>query len=136
MHKGCTRCDKQELALPVLGLYSLVLKQRDQPHMAEVCQMIEQDKERFFPGHIDFVSVDGEGTEHREQRPLLDELVGVMELYVSGGAVAGGDVEARPTQADEGKVVKKVRNGKKTRVYAIDDEEQAVGDALPLAERN
>ena len=70
------------------------------------------------------------------QRPLLDELVGVMELYVSGGAVAGGDVEARPTQADEGKVVKKVRNGKKTRVYAIDDEEQAVGDALPLAERN
>lgn len=79
-HNNCTRCDKQELAIPVLGLYSLVLTHRSQPHMAEVAQLIEQDKAKFFPSHIDFIS--GANGENNERRPLLDELVEVMEKHM------------------------------------------------------
>ena len=39
--------------------------------------MIQQDKARFFPSHIDFAT--GEHAEHHERRPLLDGLIEVME---------------------------------------------------------
>ena len=64
----------------MLGLYSLVLKNRSLPHMKEVAALIENDKARFFPSHIDFVT--GENGEFSERRTLLDGLVEVMEDYV------------------------------------------------------
>ena len=80
-HANCTRCDKQELALPVLGLYSLVLTRREQPHMGEIARLIESDKAKFFPSHIDFIY--GADGSQSERRPLMDGLVEVMEDYVA-----------------------------------------------------
>lgn len=133
-HVGCTRCDKQELALPMLGLYSLVLKRRHEAHMAEIAQMIENDKNRFFPSHIDFIH--GTQGELSERRPLLDELVETMEAFMSPGGDTAAEMahaivdEAAPvlrsSQVDNGKVGKTSKKaGKKSRVYALDDEEQA-----------
>ena len=82
-HVNCKRCDKQELVTPVLGLYSLVLTRRAEPHMAEIAQLMERDKEQFFPSHIDFRH--GLEGELSERRPLFDGLVEVMEEYVGGG---------------------------------------------------
>ena len=82
-HVNCKRCDKQELVTPVLGLYSLVLTRRAEPHMAEIAQLMERDKEQFFPSHIDFrFGLEGE---YVDRRPLFDDLVEIMEEYIGGG---------------------------------------------------
>ena len=73
-HQQSARCDKEELALPMLGLYSLVLQQRDQPHMVEICRLIDEDKQRFFPNHIEFETEIGS-----ESRPLMEGLITRME---------------------------------------------------------
>ena len=41
--------DKEELVSPALGLYSLIIKQRDQPHMKAIYEMVQLQKDRFFP---------------------------------------------------------------------------------------
>ncbi|KAL1521120.1 hypothetical protein AB1Y20_022674 [Prymnesium parvum] len=41
--------DKEALVLPVLGLYSLILSNWDEPRMQPIIRMINSDKERFFP---------------------------------------------------------------------------------------
>ena len=125
-HANCTRCDKQELALPVLGLYSLVLTRRSQPHMAEIASLIENDKSTFFPSHIDYIY--GKDGEKSETRPLMDGLVEVMEEYVAPKkqpiclpTVQAGDDE-KPPSVNGASVTKAgaVVKGKKSRVYAVD----------------
>ena len=137
-HANCTRCDKQELALPVLGLYSLVLTRRSQPHMAEVAQMIQQDKARFFPSHIDFAT--GEHAEHHERRPLLDGLIEVMEEYVSvkeathevsitatavRGTMDAAEIKG-PTRGSNG-LPKPSNPGEESLVSAVTSDEEAAG---------
>ena len=126
-HANCTRCDKQELALPVLGLYSLVLTRRSQPHMAEIASLIENDKSTFFPSHIEYIY--GKDGEKSETRPLMDGLVEVMEEYVAPKKQAlclptaqGGD--EKPPSVNGASVTKAgaAAKGKKSsaRVYAVD----------------
>eukprot|EP00325_Prymnesiales_sp_UTEX-LB-985_P006737 CAMPEP_0174704688 /NCGR_PEP_ID=MMETSP1094-20130205/8184_1 /TAXON_ID=156173 /ORGANISM="Chrysochromulina brevifilum, Strain UTEX LB 985" /LENGTH=971 /DNA_ID=CAMNT_0015902771 /DNA_START=18 /DNA_END=2933 /DNA_ORIENTATION=- len=41
--------DKEELVVPALGLYSLIIRQKDQPHMKQVYELVQAHKARFFP---------------------------------------------------------------------------------------
>ena len=94
----------------MLGLYSLVLTRRAKPHMAEISRLIEADKARFFPSHFDF---DKGGK--CERRPLLDDLVEVMENYVGCGACTS---EAK---GDDGKGDGEVGTGMRSRTASHGD---------------
>ena len=37
------------LVVPALGLYSLIIRQKDLPHMREIYDLVQKHKERFFP---------------------------------------------------------------------------------------
>mmetsp|Transcript_7837 Transcript_7837/g.25838 ORF Transcript_7837/g.25838 Transcript_7837/m.25838 type:complete len:246 (+) Transcript_7837:2191-2928(+) len=41
--------DKELLVVPALGLYSLIIRQKDLPHMREIYDLVQKHKERFFP---------------------------------------------------------------------------------------
>ena len=85
-HSTGRRCDKEELALPMLGLYSLMLKRRGVAHMREIVELIENDQARFFPDAIEYVT-----EAESERRPLLAGLVEVMKKYVGEEAATGKD---------------------------------------------
>jgi len=77
-HKGTVKCDKESLMSPILGLYSLVIKQRSLSHIQDVYHHINSDKDRFFPDSIFFVDEKGKV----EERELFGPLVEKMEEYV------------------------------------------------------
>lgn len=77
-HKGTVKCDKESLMSPILGLYSLVIKQRNQEHIQDVYQHIQSDKDRFFPDTTEFVNERGKV----EERELFGPLVRKMEEHV------------------------------------------------------
>jgi hypothetical protein len=74
-------CDKEALVEPVLGLYSLVLRQVragvNLQRMDPVLQHIRENKERFFPTTYTFQT---EGS--MEERELFGPLVEASEKYV------------------------------------------------------
>mmetsp|Transcript_55583 Transcript_55583/g.154799 ORF Transcript_55583/g.154799 Transcript_55583/m.154799 type:complete len:1117 (-) Transcript_55583:152-3502(-) len=78
--KSC--CDKEALVEPVLGLYSLVLRQiranANCKNMEPIMKHIRDNKERFFPTLYSF-QAEGVGAEERE---LFGPLVGATEAYV------------------------------------------------------
>jgi len=75
-------CDKEALVEPVLGLYSLVLRQIranvNCKNMEPIMKHIRDNKERFFPTLYSF-QAEGAGAEERE---LFGPLVGATEAYV------------------------------------------------------
>jgi hypothetical protein len=75
-------CDKEALVEPVLGLYSLVLRQTRSnvncKNMEPVMKHIRDNKERFFPTLYSFQA---EGTS-AEERELFGPLVSATEAYV------------------------------------------------------
>lgn len=77
-----TSCDKEALVEPVLGLYSLVLRQVragvNKEHMKPILQHIHKNKERFFPSTYRFHK-EGSAVEERE---LFGPLVDSTEKYV------------------------------------------------------
>uniref|UniRef100_A0A7S4K0D7 Uncharacterized protein n=1 Tax=Odontella aurita TaxID=265563 RepID=A0A7S4K0D7_9STRA len=77
-HSGTVKCDKESLMSPILGLYSLVIKQRKLTHIQDVYHFIVSDKDRFFPHSIFFVDEDGKA----EERELFGPLVKKMEEHV------------------------------------------------------
>merc|ERR1719282_478751 len=77
-HTGLLRCDREHLVLPILGLYSLVLKQRQKPHMKPVLDLINRYKDRFFPACFQFENPDGS----TEERDLFRDLTEAMEKRV------------------------------------------------------
>jgi hypothetical protein len=77
-----TSCDKEALVEPVLGLYSLVLRQiragTNLEHMDPIYKHICDHKRRFFPPTYSF-QAEGAPAEERE---LFGPLVGEIEKYV------------------------------------------------------
>merc|ERR1719221_125232 len=75
-------CDKEALVEPVLGLYSLVLRQVragiNLQQMQPIMNYIRDNKERFFPTLHSFQA---EGT-NAEERELFGPLVSATEAYV------------------------------------------------------
>jgi len=75
-------CDKEALVEPVLGLYSLVLRQIranvNCKNMEPIMKHIRDNKERFFPTVYSFQA---EGT-NAEERELFGPLVRATEAYV------------------------------------------------------
>ena len=51
--------DCERLVLPVLGLYSLILKKKDSQQMHEMKKYIEENKKRFFPDTYELKNEDG-----------------------------------------------------------------------------
>eukprot|EP00756_Hemistasia_phaeocysticola_P028128 Hpha_TRINITY_DN16160_c0_g2::TRINITY_DN16160_c0_g2_i1::g.3154::m.3154 len=80
-HKGTFRCDKESLMSPILGLYSLVIKQKSNPHIQRIFKLIDADRDRFFPP--DFTFVDEQG--RKDKRELFGPLVPKMEQRVMQG---------------------------------------------------
>lgn len=66
---------------PMLGLFSLVIKQKENPHIKRIFDLINADRDKFFPPQFDFV--DEHGTV--ETRELFGPLVGKMEQHVMDG---------------------------------------------------
>lgn len=106
-HQNAT-CDKEALVEPVLGLYSLVLRQSHginapadtaRRHMDPVLRHIRQSKERFFPRTYTYAVTTAEGvpgpSEERELfGPLVEELeahmdreLGLMQRSDSGSSI-------------------------------------------------
>eukprot|EP01065_Artemidia_motanka_P022686 TRINITY_DN26884_c0_g1_i1.p1 TRINITY_DN26884_c0_g1~~TRINITY_DN26884_c0_g1_i1.p1 ORF type:complete len:1048 (+),score=320.32 TRINITY_DN26884_c0_g1_i1:139-3282(+) len=79
-HKGTVRCDRESLMSPILGLYSLVLKQNTELHIRPIYKHIDKDKERFFPPSFSFATEGG-----TEERELFGPLVTKMEQHVTSG---------------------------------------------------
>merc|ERR1719293_410302 len=76
-------CDKEALVEPVLGLYSLVLRQvsagsGSARHMEQVLRHIRQSKERFFPKTYTY-RVTEPGRTTTEERELFGPLVEALE---------------------------------------------------------
>jgi len=79
-------CDKEALVEPVLGLYSLVLRQvsdgsSSARHMEQVLRHIRQSKERFFPKTYTYRAGAPEGTA-TEERELFGPLVEALEQHM------------------------------------------------------
>jgi hypothetical protein len=89
-------CDKEALVEPVLGLYSLVLRQvkggsGSARHMEQVLRHIRQSKERFFPETYTYRVTTPERTT-AEERELFGPLVEALEQHMdreSGVSRAG-----------------------------------------------
>ncbi|CAK0876974.1 unnamed protein product [Prorocentrum cordatum] len=83
-------CDKEALVEPVLGLYSLVLRQVSDAqgssgarHMEQVLRHIRQSKERFFPKKYTYRMAPQEGeTEQEQERELFGPLVEALEQHM------------------------------------------------------
>jgi hypothetical protein len=81
-------CDKEALVEPVLGLYSLVLRQVNGAagssgarHMEQVLHHIRQSKERFFPKRYTYKITTQEGATSQE-RELFGPLVEALEQHM------------------------------------------------------
>jgi len=81
-------CDKEALVEPVLGLYSLVLRQVNSAagtssarHMEQVLRHIRQSKERFFPKTYTYKVTMPEGC-RVEERELFGPLVDALEQHM------------------------------------------------------
>jgi hypothetical protein len=81
-------CDKEALVEPVLGLYSLVLRQVNGAagssgarHMEQVLRHIRQSKERFFPKKYAFKVTTQDGA-MVEERELFGPLVEALERHM------------------------------------------------------
>merc|ERR1712050_470610 len=55
-HEGMTKCDKEELVMPVLGLWSIILKHRNDKHIQAVLDHIRESRDRFFPPSFEFMA--------------------------------------------------------------------------------
>lgn len=77
-HKSQTYCDKEDLVLPILGMYSKIRRKHDGPEHDYVIKHIEEFKERLFPKRFTFMRADGPS----EERELFGDLVALMESYV------------------------------------------------------
>mmetsp|Transcript_48007 Transcript_48007/g.154887 ORF Transcript_48007/g.154887 Transcript_48007/m.154887 type:complete len:1050 (+) Transcript_48007:131-3280(+) len=77
-HKSQPYCDKQDLVLPILGMYSKVRRKHGDPEYDYVIKHIEEFKERMFPKRFTFMKDDGQS----EERELFGDLVEVMEAHV------------------------------------------------------
>jgi len=85
---GQGACDKEALVEPVLGLYSLVLRQVHDAagssgarHMEQVLRHIRQSKERFFPKRYTYKTTTQEG-ETVEERELFGPLLEALEHHM------------------------------------------------------
>ncbi|CAK0871630.1 unnamed protein product [Prorocentrum cordatum] len=81
-------CDKEALVEPVLGLYSMVLRQGSGAagssgarHMEQVLRHIRQSKERFFPRRYAYKIASQEGATV-EERELFGPLVEALEQHM------------------------------------------------------
>ena len=70
--------DCEKLVLPILGLYSLILKKKDREQMHEMKKYIDESKKRFFPDTYELKNEDGTFA----RRKLFNRLVPMMEEYV------------------------------------------------------
>lgn len=58
-HTGSRVCDKQSLIGPMLGLYSLILRQRHCDSARAVLRFIDESKAEFFPETFEFLGAEG-----------------------------------------------------------------------------
>ena len=70
--------DCEKLVLPILGLYSLILKKKDTDQMREIQKCIDKSRERFFPHSCELKNEDGTFA----SRKLFKNLAPMMEEYV------------------------------------------------------
>jgi len=88
--------DAETLVTPVLGLYSLILRQKDEPHMRTIYKHIVEEKERFFPKTITY------DNDPDTETQLFGPLVAMMETHVAQTASSKLDsFNRRLTQTDE-----------------------------------
>jgi len=96
-HK-CGVCDKESLVEPVLGLYSLLLRQvngaggdRASRHMEQVLRHIRQSTQRFFPKSYTFEVSNPDGSKTTEERELFGPLVEALEQHMDRTNLRRGD---------------------------------------------
>ena len=70
--------DCEKLVLPILGLYSLILRKRENEQMREMKHFIDENKSRFFPDSYELKDESGK----LEKWKLFKNLVPLMEQYV------------------------------------------------------
>jgi hypothetical protein len=98
-------CDKEALVEPVLGLYSLLLRQAKSSsdasgaHMEKVLRHIVQSKERFFPNKYTYKVSGFDGVVTTEERELFGPLVEALETYMheEEGAVRSTSNRSMPS---------------------------------------
>eukprot|EP00929_Paragymnodinium_shiwhaense_P086771 TRINITY_DN47209_c0_g1_i1.p1 TRINITY_DN47209_c0_g1~~TRINITY_DN47209_c0_g1_i1.p1 ORF type:complete len:941 (-),score=200.64 TRINITY_DN47209_c0_g1_i1:132-2954(-) len=83
-HQSCSRCDKENLMKPMLGLYALMLRRaKDDPNVAAMARRIKAKRDKFFPKTFEFKSwredSKGELVVEKEERDLFGPLVAMME---------------------------------------------------------
>ena len=87
--------DAETLVTPVLGLYSLILKQKDEPHMRTIYKHIVEEKDRFFPKTITY------DNDPDTETQLFGPLVAMMETHVAETASSKLDLFKKPATSDE-----------------------------------
>ena len=73
-HKNCETCDKELLTLPVLGLYSLMLRQSESFFFSMLLNKFEAEEDRWFPRSFTFEREGADGHVDTEQRELFGDL--------------------------------------------------------------
>ena len=79
-----TVCDKEKLVEPMLGLWGLILQNRQKPLIRPIFEKVQSARTAFFPTELDFRH---KGLEP-ETRELFGKLVSKMEAYIDGGESA------------------------------------------------
>mmetsp|Transcript_65073 Transcript_65073/g.173420 ORF Transcript_65073/g.173420 Transcript_65073/m.173420 type:complete len:412 (+) Transcript_65073:122-1357(+) len=70
---GADICDREELMLPMLGLYAEIYKNRDTPSVKPIFEAIETNRHQIYPATFQYAN----GTEVFE-KPLFGDLIDVM----------------------------------------------------------
>mmetsp|Transcript_109766 Transcript_109766/g.199868 ORF Transcript_109766/g.199868 Transcript_109766/m.199868 type:complete len:217 (+) Transcript_109766:1-651(+) len=96
-HEGSEKCDKESLVHTVLGLYFLILQQRDEPFEKAVLDRINRCKEEYFPRKFSFVRGDGQ----EEKRELFGPMIEMLEDQVENADMPRGLTGLRKGIASE-----------------------------------
>ena len=88
-HSDESPCDKEELMLPILGLYADIYAERH-GHHADAYGFIEPIKDRLFPKDFDYTHINPEdGVETTTTQVLFGDLIAAVEQTIDGeGATA------------------------------------------------
>ena len=77
-HPNEDPCDREELMLPLLGLYADMYRERHGKH-ADAYKFIEPIKHRLFPATFDYLHRDSDGVESTTTQVLFGDLVAAVE---------------------------------------------------------
>ena len=77
-HPNEDPCDREELMLPLLGLYADMYRERHGKH-ADAYKFIEPIKDRLFPATFDYLHRSPDGVETTTSQVLFGDLVAAVE---------------------------------------------------------